>query len=75
MNRVSDLGTKLDSKRRQTLLRLDDSQKRDKVTLSRTFVYNQGRNVNSDAVEKILSQESLTPTKVKGAFQLTVTFN
>jgi hypothetical protein len=64
LHKVPDLGTKLDAKRRLSLLRCNDTKIRDKVSLSRTFIYKQGRNVNSEAVENILKVESLTPTQV-----------
>lgn len=64
MPRVPDLGTKLDAKRREDMLRQDDEARRRKVTRSRTIIYKEGRNVNCDAVEKLLKEQSLTPNRV-----------
>ena len=64
MTRVPELGTKLDICRCKNLLRQDDENRRYKISLSRQFIYKQGFNVNSEAVENLLKDESLTPTRV-----------
>ena len=64
MDQVPELGTKLDANRCKSLQRHDDDDKRYKISLSRKFIYEQGRNVTSEAVEKVLKGESLTPTRV-----------
>lgn len=66
MARVHALGTKLDAQRRKNLLRHDDEDRRRKVSRSRTLIFKDGRNVTSEAVEDLLKDESLTPTKVSG---------
>ena len=61
---ISEMGTKLDAKCHETLLRQDDEAKRKTVALARQFIYTDGRNINSEAVERILKDESLVPTTV-----------
>lgn len=58
------MGTKRDAQRRETLKRHDDASKHQKVDMARNFIYNQGRNVDSVAVERVLKPESLVPTRV-----------
>ncbi len=57
------LGTKKDMKVRSGT-RVDDKQRQDKIELSRSFIYNKGYNVNSKAVENLLKDQSLVPTRV-----------
>jgi hypothetical protein len=64
MKQVPELGTKLDANRRKDLLRKDDGVRRYKIDCARKFIFKEGRNVNSDAVEKLLKDESWTPTQV-----------
>jgi hypothetical protein len=64
MKQVPDMGTKFDARRREKLIRKDDEDRHYKVGLARRFIYEQGRNINSEAVEKVLKPQSLTPTRV-----------
>lgn len=64
MSRVSEMGTKRDVERRDILKRHDDVVKRTKVDSARKRIYNQGRNVNSVYVERLLKGQSLVPTRV-----------
>lgn len=45
-------------------VRVDDQKRRDKIELARTFIYEKGYVVNSKAVENLLKDESLVPTRV-----------
>jgi hypothetical protein len=51
-------------KQRQTLLRTDDIARQSKVTISRSFIYDRGYGVRSNAVENLLKEHSLVPTSV-----------
>jgi hypothetical protein len=64
MAQVPAMGTKLDAQRRKDLLRHDDEDRRRKISRSREFIFKDGRNVNSENVENLLKDHSLTPTRV-----------
>lgn len=64
MASIPSMGTKPDALRRERLERKDDDTKRHKVSMARKFIYEQGRNVDSEAVERVLKPESLVPTHV-----------
>jgi hypothetical protein len=54
----------LDRKQRSTLRRLDDAQRRGRVSSARKLIYENNMAVNSAAVERLLQPESLVPTSV-----------
>ena len=64
LRRIPEMGTKTDAQRRETLKCHDNIIKREKVDLARKFIYNEGRNVDSEAVERLLKLESLVPIRV-----------
>ena len=53
-----------DMKERKSLIRVDDQMQRQKVADARNHIYNKNLVVDSEAVEKILKEESLVPTEV-----------
>ncbi|KAG5639975.1 hypothetical protein DXG03_002044 [Asterophora parasitica] len=60
--RIPELGTQLDLRRRVTLARRDDSPRRFRIRIAREFIYERGFGVKSAAVERILEADSLVPT-------------
>jgi hypothetical protein len=63
-SRVQNLGLSLDMKQRQTLARIDDNSRKNKVATSRSIIYDSGYGVRSNYVENILKDQSLVPTPV-----------
>ncbi|KAF7966593.1 hypothetical protein HWV62_37801 [Athelia sp. TMB] len=57
------LGTLKDMKERKSLIRADNQMQRQKVADARNHIYNKNLVVDSEAVEKILKEESLVPTE------------
>ena len=53
-----------DAQHRETLKHHDNIIKHEKVDLAWKFIYNEGHNVDSKAVECLLKLESLVPTHV-----------
>jgi hypothetical protein len=51
-------------KERQSLARVDDDSRQRQVELARGLIYENGYVVNSELVERILKNQSLTPTVV-----------
>lgn len=64
LNKVHNLGTATDMKQRQTLARVDNEDRRNKVQTARSIIYERGYAVKNDASEAILKDESLVATKV-----------
>lgn len=64
MSRVDRMGTVRDMKERQALARTYDNQWRGKVDAARETIYQKNYAVDSDAVEKVLKDQSLVPTTV-----------
>lgn len=64
LDRVQNLGMALDMMQRKTLSRKDDEAKRHKVQVAREIIYNENYAVDSQKVETLLKQQSLTPTAV-----------
>jgi hypothetical protein len=64
LKRVQNLGQVRDMKDRQSLARADDDSRRHQVDLARGLIYENGYVVNSVLVERILKNQSLTPTVV-----------
>jgi len=52
-------------KQRVTLARVDDNQRRSRVSAARRLIYEENRQVNCAAVEKLLEEMSLVPTTVR----------
>ena len=55
----------LDMKQRKTLSRIDDRRRQNKIINTRSIIYDKQFAVDSEAVEKILKEESLVPTLVR----------
>ena len=55
---------KLDAKQRLSLARVDDERRQRKITTARSIIYEKKYALDSEAVEKILKEESLVPTLV-----------
>ena len=62
---IPSLGTKSDTKQRSALSRRDDLEYRSKISGARDIIYRQRYTVNSEAVETILKEESLSPAFVR----------
>ena len=60
---ISGLGTKADNQRRGHL-RTDTEQRQSKVNQSRTWIFENGRGVNSTWVNDLLQEDSWIPTRV-----------
>jgi hypothetical protein len=60
---ISGLGTKADDQRRDHL-RTDTERRRSKVEKSRTYIFENGRGVNSTWVNDLLQEDSWIPTQV-----------
>jgi hypothetical protein len=60
------MGTAHDMRQRVEGLRLKglDSRWREKVEMTRKFIFEVGSGVNSQAVERVLAETSLVPTRV-----------
>ncbi|KAI0357196.1 hypothetical protein OH77DRAFT_141434 [Trametes cingulata] len=59
---ISAVGTPRDMSLRVRKARVDDVDRRYKVNLARSFIYEQGKGIASAAVENLLKPESLVPT-------------
>jgi hypothetical protein len=55
-----------DMTQRETLARVDDLSRRNRVASAREIIYEKKYAVNSRAVENLLKPESLVPTAVRG---------
>lgn len=63
--RIHNLGKIQDRKERVTKKRVDDNERRHKVTTARKFIYDQHHTVDSAAVDAVLKPQSLVPTTVR----------
>ena len=61
---IAQLGWQIDARTRENKARHDNDEYRWKVDTARDIIYNRHFTVNSEAVETILKEESLVPTKV-----------
>ncbi|KIK37340.1 hypothetical protein CY34DRAFT_15768 [Suillus luteus UH-Slu-Lm8-n1] len=61
-SRVQNLGMTLDMKQRQSLARVDDDTRQQKVSISRSHIYDQGYGVRGNVFENLLKEHSLVPT-------------
>ncbi|EGO18986.1 hypothetical protein SERLADRAFT_443529 [Serpula lacrymans var. lacrymans S7.9] len=59
---IPGMGTKQDMRQRKTLARVNNSQYQRKVDIARSLIYEKNHAVNSNAVERLLKEESLVPT-------------
>jgi hypothetical protein len=66
--KIPDVGTALDERRREKLRRVDNYNRNWNVSLAREFIYEKGLGVKSAAVERLLAEESNTPTKVRQSY-------
>ena len=64
MLRVHNLGMARDTKERNTLARVDDHVRQNKIKNARTHIYNSGHGVTSTSVEGLLKGQLLVPTTV-----------
>ena len=55
----------LDMKQRSRLARVDDQSTRDKIELARKIIYEKNFAIDTDAVEELLKDKSLTPILVR----------
>jgi hypothetical protein len=55
---------KLDMKQRKSRPRVDNADRKRKVATARRIIYEKNYAVNSEAVERLLKEESLVPTSV-----------
>ncbi|KAI9433094.1 hypothetical protein BJY52DRAFT_1132448 [Lactarius psammicola] len=60
---IAELGTKMDTKRRKQLARIDNNHRKQLVERARRKIYVKGVPVNSKIVSDILEEGSLTPTQ------------
>ena len=51
-------------RQRETNCRIDDQDRRDKVDMTCTWIFEKGYKTNGDPVERVLATESLVPTRV-----------
>ena len=66
---IKNLGLPKDRRQRVQSPRVDNLQRRNKISSARRIIYEENYRVNSAAVERILKEESLVPTSV-GVFSL-----
>jgi hypothetical protein len=64
MTHVHDMGTRRDMSQRQSLIRVDDADRRNKVLSARRLIYESNYATNSTRIEAHLKDESLTPIMV-----------
>ena len=62
-DQISALGTKVDDQRRSHLC-TDTEQRQHKVNQTQTWIFNNGRGINSTWVENLLQADSWIPTRV-----------
>lgn len=70
MESMNQIGTKRDTKQRETLARVDNPSRRAKVGSARHLIYESNFAVDSAAVERLLKPDSLVPTEVSHYSQL-----
>ena len=66
-DKIGDLGTWHDQRRRETQLRHDTHEQRVDITRARSFIYEDGMPVNGKAVDGLLKARSLVPTIVRSS--------
>ena len=65
-SKIPEICTAIDDRRREKSRRVDNSTRNWNVSLARDLIYEKGFGVRSAAVERLLAEESYTPTKVRG---------
>ena len=70
MENMHLIGTKRDTKQRETLARVDNANRQIKVSNARQLIYKSNFAVDCAAVERLLKPESLVPTEVSCIVQL-----
>jgi hypothetical protein len=68
MDRFQNLGMVRDRQQRSTLERVDDDDRRFKVTNARRLIYEKNYAVDSKVLARFLQNKSLTPTLVRLLF-------
>jgi hypothetical protein len=63
-SRIPMIGTKTDSKQRISLARIDSEDSREKVELARKSMFEEGVNITSATIERLLQPTSLVATRV-----------
>jgi hypothetical protein len=58
------MGKRRDMVQREKLARIDDANRRRRVTAARRIIYEENYAINSTAVEALLRDDSLVPTAV-----------
>ena len=61
---MQNMGMKRDMKQRETLARVDNKSRRQKVAAAWEIIYNKNYAVNTNHVEALLMAQSLVPTTV-----------
>ena len=64
-SKIPEVGTANDDRRREKSRRVDNSTRNWNVSLAREYIYERGFGVRSAAVERLLAEESYTPTMVR----------
>ena len=64
MSHVHNLGTSKDARERDTLTRINNNVRQNKVKSTRAHIYKSGLGVTSAAIEDLLKDQSLVPTSV-----------
>ena len=64
-SKIPEVGTASDERRREKSRRVDDFNRNLNVSHARDLIYERGFGVKSAAVERLLAEESYTPTKVR----------
>ncbi|KAK0439080.1 uncharacterized protein EV420DRAFT_1735640 [Desarmillaria tabescens] len=62
-DKVRELGTKLDMRRRETQARVDSVNRQNDVTMAQDWIYNRGYPVDGKAINDLLGTHSLTPNR------------
>ena len=68
-SKIPEVGTAIDDRRREKSRRVDSFTRNWNVSLAREYIYERGFGVRSAAVERLLAEESYTPTKVSHTFK------
>jgi hypothetical protein len=65
LDRVNNMGMRQDMTQRETLARVDDTDRRNRVATAREHIYEKNYLVHGAAVERLLQKDSLVPTTVR----------
>ncbi len=61
---IAAMGTKLDARRRDKNVRVENAEHHRLVEMTRTWIYEKGTNITSKFVDRVLSPRSWVPTRV-----------